>query len=172
MSGLQDVNRPDLTPEARVEIFRRWRWEATNDLRQRGVIQALTIWPEWVWAIMFLDKDREYRGWHPPKDLIGKRLAIHAGANIGGRKGMKARSEGLEAVARMARRAGWTVDATGAHALAKYAQQANKRAPKEQQIGAVTPLLDSLQREREDIEAAMRLCERTLIASVAGKDSQ
>ena len=113
MSSLQDVNRPDLTPEARVEIFRRWRWEATNDLRQRGVIQALTIWPEWVWAIMFLDKDREYRGWHPPKDLIGRRLAIHAGANIGGRKGMKARSEGLEAVARMARRAGWTVDATG-----------------------------------------------------------
>ena len=38
MSGLQDVNRPDLIPEARVEIFRRWRWEATNDLRQRGVV--------------------------------------------------------------------------------------------------------------------------------------
>lgn len=64
----------------------------------------------------------------------------------------------------------WSV--VGAHALAKYAQQANKRVRKEQQIGALTPLLDSLQREREDIEAAMRLCERTLIASVAGKDSQ
>ena len=105
--------RRDMMQELGADLFRRWRWKATADLRHRGVVQALTIWPEWVWAIMFLDKDREYRGWHPPKDLIGKRLAIHAGANIGGRKGMKARSKGLEAVTRMARRAGWTVDATG-----------------------------------------------------------
>lgn len=97
----------------KADAFRRWRWEQTHALRDRGAAYALTIFPEYVWAIMFLDKDREYRSYHPPKALIGSRLAIQAGAYIGGRKGMQARSEGLESLTRMARRAGWTVDALG-----------------------------------------------------------
>ena len=64
----------------------------------------------------------------------------------------------------------WSI--VGAHALAKHAQRASKRVPKEQQLGSVIPLLDSLQREREDIEAAMKLCELTLIAAVSKTGSQ
>lgn len=96
-----------------VDQFQRWRWEATRALKAEGARYALTVFPEYVWAMMFLDKDREYRCFHPPRDLVGSKLAIQAGAYIGGRKGMKARSEGLEALTRMARRAGWTVDASG-----------------------------------------------------------
>lgn len=74
---------------------------------------AITLWPEWAWAICFLDKRVENRDWHPPRHLIGRRLAIHAGAHVGGRKGAVARGEGIDALARMASFANWkqTTDA-------------------------------------------------------------
>ena len=54
---------------------------------------ALTLWPEWAYAIAHLGKDVENRSWRPPAWLIGRRLAIHAGADLGGRPGRMARLE-------------------------------------------------------------------------------
>lgn len=45
---------------------------------------ALTIHPEWVWAILRLGKRVENRTWDAP-GLVGKWLAIHGGGAIGGR---------------------------------------------------------------------------------------
>lgn len=45
---------------------------------------ALTIHPEWVWAILRLGKNVENRTWSAP-DLVGKWLVIHGGGAIGGR---------------------------------------------------------------------------------------
>ena len=85
--------------------------------RAFGVEYALTLWPEWVWAIDNLDKLVENRGWPLPPAMIGKRFALHAGAHIGGRKGAPATREGIEAVAGMAALAGWTVTQASVHAL-------------------------------------------------------
>lgn len=61
-------------------------------------VKALTIWPEWAFAICHLEKRIENRSWRPPASLVGKRMAIHAGAHLGGRKGRVAAVQGLEAV--------------------------------------------------------------------------
>ena len=46
---------------------------------------ALTLWPEWAYAITHLGKDVENRDWERlPTWLTGRYLAIHAGAHIGG----------------------------------------------------------------------------------------
>lgn len=71
---------------------------------------ALTLWPEWGWATMFLDKDIENREWAPPEELLGEYVAIHNGAHIGGRPAKVARREGLEAVCGSAQIAGWVLD--------------------------------------------------------------
>jgi hypothetical protein len=67
---------------------------------------ALTLWPEWAWAIAHRGKDIENRTWEPPRHLIGRWLAIHAGKHIGGRPGDKALLEGLEDLLEMAEEAG------------------------------------------------------------------
>lgn len=90
-------------------------------LRPDGTLRALTLWPEWVFAVIFLGKPLENRTWSIPK---GEWFGLHAGAYIGGRKGAPAEAEGWEAVANMARRAGW-VSAPGlwrCHDFAKGAQ--------------------------------------------------
>lgn len=69
-------------------------------------MKALTLWPEWAFAIAHLGKDVENRTWTPPKALIGQRIAIHAGAYIGGRRARVAVEEGAQALRDMARRAG------------------------------------------------------------------
>lgn len=43
-------------------------------------MKALTIWQPWASLIMIGAKPYEFRGWAPPKWLVGQRLAIHAGA--------------------------------------------------------------------------------------------
>lgn len=43
-------------------------------------MKALTIWQPWASLIMIGAKPYEFRGWKPPASLVGKRLAIHAGA--------------------------------------------------------------------------------------------
>lgn len=48
-------------------------------------MKALTLWPEWAWAVCFLDKRVENRTWKPPASLIGQRIGIHAGARIAGK---------------------------------------------------------------------------------------
>ena len=82
-------------------------------------MKALTIWPEWALAFQLLGKDIENRVWHAPPDLIGQRIALHAGRLLGGV--VKPRAGGLGDVNRspskairayslvleMARNAGW-----------------------------------------------------------------
>lgn len=63
---------------------------------------ALTLWPEWTWAVAHFGKDIENRSWAPPARIIGQWLAIHAGAHIGGRKGDAACLEGLTDLREMA----------------------------------------------------------------------
>jgi hypothetical protein len=49
-------------------------------------LRALTLWPEWAWAITQLGKDVENRDWKPSRTILapGDWLAIHAGAVLGG----------------------------------------------------------------------------------------
>lgn len=89
-----------------------------------GVERAYSLWPEWGPAFTHLDKGGqpaapgrpaipgiENRPNPPPKGLIGKRIAFHMGAHIGGRKGSVAHYEGIAAVFDTARAAGWEISA-------------------------------------------------------------
>lgn len=62
--------------------------------------RALTLTPEWAWAVTHLDKRVENRTWPAPTHIIGQRIAIHAG---------KADPD-WNTVSVMARCAGWSVD--------------------------------------------------------------
>lgn len=83
-----------------------------------GVERGFTVWPEWGPAFTHLDKGGqpaaqipgiENRPSKPPKNLIGKRIAFHNGAHVGGRKGGKAHQEGLYAVTATAKAADWEI---------------------------------------------------------------
>jgi hypothetical protein len=96
--------------------------DSIERLIAQGVESALTLWPEWQFPILDLpsrspsprgDKDVENRSWAPPARLIGRRIALHWGAHVGGRKGAGARREGCLAMLSMARRAGWALDSLG-----------------------------------------------------------
>lgn len=65
-------------------------------------LRALTLWPEWAWAIHALDKRVENRTWRIPVGWY----VLHAGRNIGGRPGETARADGLHGLAMMASRSG------------------------------------------------------------------
>ena len=71
---------------------------------------ALTLWPEWAWAIHNLDKRVENRGWKIP---LGRWFALHAGKHIGGRPGGAAEEAGMFDLIHMAARAGWYSDLFG-----------------------------------------------------------
>ncbi|WWT39816.1 hypothetical protein [Microcystis phage Mwe-JY25] len=43
-------------------------------------MKALTIWQPWASLIAIGAKPYEFRGWKPPRAIIGQRIAIHAGA--------------------------------------------------------------------------------------------
>lgn len=73
-------------------------------------LRALTLWPEWAWAVVNLDKRIENRDWKIP---VGEWFALHAGRSFGGRPGRVAESEGVRDVRMMARSAGWTSAITG-----------------------------------------------------------
>ena len=60
-------------------------------------MKALTLTPEWAWAVCHLDKRVENRSWAAPREAIGTTIALHAG---------KARPE-WRAVELMAACAGW-----------------------------------------------------------------
>lgn len=45
-------------------------------------MKALTLWQPWATAIAHLGKDVENRTWSPPRALLGKPLAIHAGQRV------------------------------------------------------------------------------------------
>lgn len=43
-------------------------------------MKALTVWQPWATLIANKYKPFEFRSWRPPASIIGKRIAIHAGA--------------------------------------------------------------------------------------------
>lgn len=43
-------------------------------------MKGLTIWQPWASLILIGAKPYEFRSWQPPRYVVGKRLAIHAGA--------------------------------------------------------------------------------------------
>ena len=78
-------------------------------------LRALTLTPEWAWAVCQLDKRVENRTWPAPAAIICQRIAIHAGT----------KAPDWAAVELMARCAGWTI--TGAwRDFAKAGQTVNR----------------------------------------------
>lgn len=75
-------------------------------------MKAITIWPEWVFAIEHLGKRVENRRWNPTRKglRIGDRFALHAGKYIGGRPGVEVGREAISGLMFMAERAGWVAD--------------------------------------------------------------
>lgn len=53
-------------------------------------MKAITIWQPWASLILHGFKPYEFRGWHPGERMIGKRIAIHAGARRIPRREMQA----------------------------------------------------------------------------------
>lgn len=71
-------------------------------------MKAITIWPEWCWAILRLGKNIENRTWKPPRSVaVGDQIAIHAGVAFGGAGPFANISRVFDPVAEMARRDGW-----------------------------------------------------------------
>jgi len=100
-----NVPMPDKTAADIVALAKQPR--TVHDLIACGVTRALTLWPEWAWAITALDKRVENRGFPIPRTIVGQRIAIHAGANIGGGPGIPTKRRGIEAMLRTAAAAGW-----------------------------------------------------------------
>jgi hypothetical protein len=70
-------------------------------------MKALTIYPEFAWAIVNLGKDVENRPWMFPEKMIGQDIAIHAGKLFDGRKSFQAEIDGIHNVMFMAKSEGW-----------------------------------------------------------------
>ena len=84
-------------------------------------IRALTLWPEWAWAIHHLDKRVENRTWALP---VGEWFALHAGRHIGGRPGPRAEEEAWHAIHYMASQAGWARSFDGSGRLRRHGVEA------------------------------------------------
>jgi len=97
------------TPEEAEYLALLAETAAEEDRREAGwpmaaPTHALTLWPEWAWAIEALDKRVENRTWALPPRWIGQRVYLHAGAYPGD----AAHRRRLGGVREMAARAGWT----------------------------------------------------------------
>lgn len=81
-------------------------------MERKYKLKALTIWPEWAWAIRWLGKDVENRTWHPPKSIIGKRIALHAGKGVGRRfaPNVKGALPYYDVMANVAKKAGFSFE--------------------------------------------------------------
>lgn len=85
---------------------------------------ALTLWPEWAWAVCNLGKRVENRLWKPSERQLapGEVFAIHAGKHWGGRAGVAATEDGLYAVAE-------ALLAAEPHAMVEVVNARGRRAP-------------------------------------------
>lgn len=63
-----------------------------------SITRAITLWPEWAYAILHCGKDVENRGWRIPPG----RYALHAGRHIGGKPGKEAERAGAVSLIRLA----------------------------------------------------------------------
>lgn len=59
-----------------------------------NVNRAITLWPEWAYAVLHLKKDVENRPWTIAPGVY----ALHAGVAIGGRRSASARRDGIAAL--------------------------------------------------------------------------
>lgn len=71
-------------------------------------IRALSLHPEWAWAVAHLDKRIENRGYPCPRPLRGQRICIHASKVIGGCASKSRRVEAIRNVFEAAHDAGWS----------------------------------------------------------------
>lgn len=80
------------------------------------ILRAITLWPEWAWAICHLGKDVENRPARVARVVLSTVgdgwLAIHAGKHIGGRPGAVALHDGVHSLRYMAARAGVEIPST------------------------------------------------------------
>lgn len=77
-------------------------------------MKAITLWPEWAYAIQKLGKDGENRSWRLWDSLIGQWVAIHAGMRpIMSIKAGTAREEELAAFADSLRIVGVPIEGRG-----------------------------------------------------------
>lgn len=78
------------------------------------ILRALTLWPEWAWAVCHLGKDVENRPERIARmvlTVVGDGwLAIHAGKHVGGRPTLSSFDRALEAFAPTPARAGWQIE--------------------------------------------------------------
>jgi hypothetical protein len=77
-------------------------------------MKALTLYPEWAWAILHLDKRVENRSKALPKGMAGQLVALHAGKHIGGKKGHPSHMRGINNLRGVASWAGWKPGPPGA----------------------------------------------------------
>lgn len=73
-------------------------------------LRALTLWPEWAFAIHHLDKRVENRTWLVPKD---EWFMLHAGKYVGGKPGGFHEQDGMTSLREMAWLSGWTPKQAG-----------------------------------------------------------
>ncbi len=45
---------------------------------------AITLYPEWIYAILYFGKRTENRTWRPPARMLRQWIALHGGSSIGG----------------------------------------------------------------------------------------
>lgn len=76
-----------------------------NDRPYLDPLRALTLWPEWAFAVHHLGKRVENRTWKIPKD---EWIMLHAGKYLGGKPGRTALCSATEALDYMSSLAGWT----------------------------------------------------------------
>ena len=96
------------------------------------ILRALTLWPEWAWAVCHLGKDVENRSpgmARVVRNTVGDGwLAIHAGKHIGGRPSLRGSDGAWQAFAHCAAPAGWQIQGQGAdgylHAHGKLGSRA------------------------------------------------
>lgn len=81
-------------------------------------MKAITLHPEWAFAVAHLGKRIENRTWKPPESLWLEPFAIHAGKYIGGRPSLESVTDGLAGLSITARAAGWDVEAGPGNAKA------------------------------------------------------
>jgi len=96
-------------------------------------MKAITLWPEWAWAVCRLGKNVENRTWDSSL-YMGEQFAIHAGMAFGGAKGERLTwRETFEPLVIMATRAGWRMSYDPKrHALEGYST--NKSATFSQSV--------------------------------------
>ncbi|MCL2452068.1 MAG: hypothetical protein FWD08_00210 [Alphaproteobacteria bacterium] len=69
-------------------------------------MKAITLWQPWASLVAIGAKPYEFRGWAPPRAIIGQRIAIHAGAR-------KVRHTEVAWIVRSARRTAVRADVAG-----------------------------------------------------------